>query len=1199
MRVKLKKSAFIAALISTSAMVPTALADQSQSNQIVSVQVEKTAQASNLVIAATQLSSRAAGPVASDQADQIQRPAAQIIVHDSLKRNLDASTIADLALDKADIRMTFDSLEVTPHLNIGLIDGRVAGIPGEPLKFDTHWNYSAWVNRAEVRIFDADDELIKAPIAVVAVDLQTGEANWTIPATRNTSRYTYVLRVYNADGKFDETIDKWIRVVSESEAPKSSANAYSAIDGLDATATRNIQVRGGAVTVSGLKMAGDGASNIKFMGRPIQMDRDGDFVVREIVPAGQHSIDVSYTREDGKQVDVSRSIEIPENDFFMVAIGDLTVGTRTSESRALLEASGEDFDETYVTGRGAFYLKGKIQGKYLLTASMDTTEDDVDNLFSNLSDKDPQSLLRRLDPDRYYPVYGDDSTYVEDAPTQGRFYVRLERGDDHIVWGNFLTNVTNTEFAQIDRGLYGAKAQYNSDETTSNGERTQRVTIFAADPGTVPAREEFQATGGSVYFLERQDLTIGSERLRVEIRDQDSGLVLETRDLQPFVDYDIDYIQGRILLSAPLTSTALGTQIVRDGTVSGNSVYLVARYEHTPGLDEIDGFTTGGRVERWVNDSIRLGLTAQGEETGDADQTLVSADIIARMTDQTYVKAELAQTDGAGFQERASIDGGFSFNPLIAGTSNDATAWRVEGAATLSDLAGVESDTKLTGYYEQLEAGFSGVGRLTLGETERFGASLTRSLGDQGSLAFKFDDVSIDGGVDEVTAAADFRFGLSDTLTAGLGLRYNDIAGSAFGNDGERTDLGVELRHQANASFVVYGFAQGTLSASGLRADANRAGLGIETSLTEQLQARGEVSGGDGGTGALAELTWQRQDGEEYYLNYTLDAERQEPGVDGTSFLSNSQNGLTAGARKRFNDVVSVYGEERASFGDTTGVTHAYGIDFIPAERWSLGASFQVGDLEDAFQRIEREVYTATAGYAGETVNFGTAFEWREDEDPIAVTKRETWLFRSNASVKVSPDWRALLKFNKAESNSNAGAFFAGDFTELQLAGAYRPVENDRLNALLRYTYFEDLPTSAQISSSGQTGIPAQKSNILSVDANYRISNWLTFGGKYGLREGQVSLSRTDADFVTSKAQLAVARVDFHVVKKWDGLLEARILDVDLAQDTKAGFLAAIYRHVGDNAKVGIGYNFTDFSDDLTDLSYNDDGLFLNIIAKF
>jgi len=31
--------------------------------------------------------------------------------------------------------------------------------------------------------------------------------------------------------------------------------------------------------------------------------------------------------------------------------------------------------------------------------------------------------------------------------------------------------------------------------------------------------------------------------------------------------------------------------------------------------------------------------------------------------------------------------------------------------------------------------------------------------------------------------------------------------------------------------------------------------------------------------------------------------------------------------------------------------------------------------------------------------------------------------------------------------------------------------------------------------------------------------------------------------------------------------------------------------------KVGAGYNFTDFSDDLTDLRYDDKGVFVNLIV--
>ena len=76
---------------------------------------------------------------------------------------------------------------------------------------------------------------------------------------------------------------------------------------------------------------------------------------------------------------------------------------------------------------------------------------------------------------------------------------------------------------------------------------------FAAEPGTVPSREEFRATGGSVYFLRRQDILTGSERVRIELRDPDSGLVTGVVQLRPGLDYDFDYFQGRVLLSEPLT----------------------------------------------------------------------------------------------------------------------------------------------------------------------------------------------------------------------------------------------------------------------------------------------------------------------------------------------------------------------------------------------------------------------------------------------------------------------------------------------------------------------------------------------------------------------------------------------------------------------------------------------------------------------
>ncbi len=47
------------------------------------------------------------------------------------------------------------------------------------------------------------------------------------------------------------------------------------------------------------------------------------------------------------------------------------------------------------------------------------------------------------------------------------------------------------------------------------------------------------------------------------------------------------------------------------------------------------------------------------------------------------------------------------------------------------------------------------------------------------------------------------------------------------------------------------------------------------------------------------------------------------------------------------------------------------------------------------------------------------------------------------------------------------------------------------------------------------------------------------------------------------------------------------------------GCVASAYKHVGNNVKIGLGFNFGRFSDDLTDTTLDDRGLFLNVVGKF
>jgi len=65
----------------------------------------------------------------------------------------------------------------------------------------------------------------------------------------------------------------------------------------------------------------------------------------------------------------------------------------------------------------------------------------------------------------------------------------------------------------------------------------------------------------------------------------------------------------------------------------------------------------------------------------------------------------------------------------------------------------------------------------------------------------------------------------------------------------------------------------------------------------------------------------------------------------------------------------------------------------------------------------------------------------------------------------------------------------------------------------------------------------------------------------------------------------------------WESLIEARSLDLPDIDQSRRGALAAVYRYFGKHFKAGAGYNFSDFSDDLTDLSYDHQGAFINLIG--
>jgi hypothetical protein len=1102
-----------------------------------------------------------------------------------------------------DIQFRADTLIVTPVLNVGLMDSQRTAAAGETVSFLGYSNYPAFIEKGEIRIFRASQTPDSEPVAALPID-SNGSTQWTVPDSGPSAMF-YVYRVYGANGKFDETVPQELVIVEKAVARANAAKPINRTNfgAVDEAGRRTIDLPGLMATVTG--HANPESDVVRVSGQFVNVDAEGRFVSQQIVPRSKADMIVSISRNGREVKRAAQSFAVAKDEWFVVGQGDLTLG-KSYGSGPAEQVSGDTLAQgSYALGRAAFYAKGVVGDDIRITASVDTGETLVKDLFSNLDRKDPRQLLRRLNRDQYYPTYGDNSTLVEDAPTQGRFYLRVNKDDHQLVVGNFVTQVNGAELAQLDRGLFGALVDLNSSGVTSFGERKTQVTAFASDPGTAPGREEFRGTGGSLYFLKRQDVSIGSERVRIEVRDRETGLVLETRELHAQQDYDFDPFQGRLLLLKPLASTVANSGVVRESSSTGNVPVLVVRYEFSPAVGSLDGYTVGGRGSTWLGDKVRLGVTAQRDTSAEAAQTLLGADATIRLTAGSYLKAEVAQTDGAGFGQSNSVDGGLTFTDIAnPGFGVKSRAYRTEAAVNFAELAGKSGDSgTASAYFEHYDRGFSSAGRLTPATTERYGAAVALPLGETTSVAAKYDVLTSGASGRSKTGTFDLtqRFG---AVSAKAGIRHEDRTPGLLYNsvqDGSRTDAALELGYApVGQIWSLHAFGQATLDRDAARNRNNRGGIGVKAELTEKLSLAGEVSEGDGGLGADVQLNSRLGEGTEAYVGYALFADRTDTGLDSQNVFTRSNRGtLTVGARQRFSDTLSVYGENRTGFGGSApSLTRSYGLKFDPSKQLSFTGSFENGKIDDATTGIFRRTGGSLGvGYSDEGVRVGSSIELRKE---MGIGRDQTvWLFRNDLSYAVDPSWTALARFNLAKADNESASVRAAEFTDALVGVAFRPVNNEKFNALLRFNYFSDRGPVGQVTGSGQTQSPKQVSRVASIDLNYDISKRLTLGAKYGYRMGKVSLTRESDAFVSSTAHLAVIRADYHVTKKWDVLAEGRALWVTAANDKRLGALGAVYRHLGNNVKVGVGYSLSDFSDDLTDQSYSSHGPFLNILGKF
>ncbi|MDP3297136.1 MAG: hypothetical protein Q8N09_06020 [Thermodesulfovibrionia bacterium] len=427
--------------------------------------------------------------------------------------------------------------------------------------------------------------------------------------------------------------------------------------------------------------------------------------IKEHTTAGSKQTSETYE----KPKTVSRFQELVK-DFIFVALADVKAGyTDVSGNIEPVEQDDKYTQGFWQEGRAAYYLKGKIKGKYLITSSLDT-------------ERDKKELFKNLDPDKYYPVYGDSSSVNYDAAnTLGMLYLLIEWDKSSLLWGNYNIAITDTELASFNRTLYGGKVHYETVSTTQFSEPKTKLIIFKSIAGQKAAHNEFTGTGGSLYYLKNKDIIEGSDKIKIEVRDKITGLVLAAKEMKEGVNYEIDYSNGRVIFWQPISYITESDSIISTHLLDGNPVYVVVDYEYEV-KDKYDEGTYGGRVQQSITDYLKIGGTYVKEEQLNKDYELIGTDATIHLGKNIELTGEYAESQSEGVGSFISTDGGLRFTELATGDLEKGRAYGLKGKANLFNKLG------LTGYYKKIRKGFSSTSTASQQGKELLGAGLTYDL---------------------------------------------------------------------------------------------------------------------------------------------------------------------------------------------------------------------------------------------------------------------------------------------------------------------------------------------------------------------------------------------------------------------------------------------------------------------------------------
>lgn len=829
--------------------------------------------------------------------------------------------------------------------------------------------------------------------------------------------------------------------------------------------------------------------------------------------APTEAVDAEITAQSGLAVGRAVGRFVPAlRPLLAVGLVEGTLDLRRLHAGAIRPAGDDGFAQALQAqaageragARAAVYLKGKVRGDALLTLAYDSEKDTRERLF------------RDIQPDAFYPVYGDASVKSFDAQSTGRLYVKLERDGSSVLWGDFSTQGGTPQparqLAAYQRSLTGLRLQHQGS--------VLRGTAFASHDNARQQVIELPSNGTSgPYALTLSGLPrVNGERVELLVRDRDQpGRVLRTTPLQRFTDYDFDAFTASLLLRRPVPSL--------DADLNAMSIRVTLEIEQGGPAFWVAGWD--GEVD--LNASTTLGATLLRDWNPLLPFQMAGLRGSQRLGEHTVLLAEAVRTRGS------------------------------TGVAPLAGLDAAQSAATPQGEGQRIELQHEGESlklRAHAGRSDRGFGNATATPGAGRSEA----GLRASWTLDERTRLVAEGLYTADAITQA------ERAGSLLGVErtlghGLKLELGGRRIHARQASGAALPDTQ-TVRA---RLSGPLPGVTGATAFVEAEQAvqdRGQrllAVGGDWQLTGVARLYARHELIASLAGPYALDpAQRRHTsllGIDVPAGVEGRGFGEYR-ARDAFNGR-----EAEAAIGLRNRFPLADGlrVDTSVERVHPLGGS---GEGNAAAASTAATAATAALEYTADPLWKGSARLELRDAD-----SGDSLLSSLGLARRLNDDWTVLARWVRAQAQ---GAPAQPDRLQqrLQLGAALRESGDRPFHALGRYEF------KREDHATGSAG--RRSAHVVSVHADQQRARDWVLTGHYAAK---IATETLDGLTLRAHAQRVGGRITWGFAERWDAGLSASVLGDGRLRSRATSLGAELGWRVQDNLWLSVGHNLRGFHD--------------------